>query len=222
MKPSRRTAILAISMLALIAASAPLALASATPFSIQWTAPGDDSLSGRASVYDLRYSNLPITAANFLLAAQISGLPLPAIAGTHETFVVAGLTDGAPWYLAIKSADEAGNWSAISNVMARHGQATDVDPSALALSFSSPWPNPARESVRWAYTAPTAVGLQVDVFDASGRHVRSVASGTREAGRGELSWDLRDDRGGAIGAGVYFVRAHVGSMTTTKRLVVVR
>ena len=221
MNSARGIAPLATWSLLLMAMLWPASIAHTASFSIYWTAPGDDNMIGRSSVYDLRYSNLPITAANFNLATPIPGLPLPAVAGTLESFVVSGLSDGA-FYMAIRSADEIGNWSTISNVLARPGQTTGVDLPSLALAFSSPWPNPARESVRWAYSLPRASQVQVDVFDVTGRHVHTVASGGRGAGKGEWTWDLRDDRGQSISGGVYLVKARIADMEWTKRLIVVR
>ena len=51
-------------------------IAQTTPNSVHlsWTASGDDSLTGTASQYDLRYSTSLITAANFASATQV-GLP---------------------------------------------------------------------------------------------------------------------------------------------------
>jgi len=222
MNHTRSIALLVISSLILVAAQALPSIAS-TPFSIHWTAPGDDSLMGRASIYDLRYSNVPITPANFHQAAQIVGLPVPAPAGTTESFVVSGLPDRAALYLTLRSADEVGNWSTISNTLIRPGQTTFDDPQALlSFSFSSPWPNPARGSAHWVYSMPQTEQVHVDVFDVNGRHVRSIASGQHEAGRGNLSWDLLDHRGQPVGAGVYLVKARLGVMEWTKRLVVVR
>ncbi len=222
MKCTRRIALLAASSLLVVAAPAPASTTSATPFSIHWSAPGDDFRIGRATVYDLRYSSAPLTAANFSLATKLTGLPAPAVAGSPESLVVTGLPDSVAFYLALKSADEVGNWSTISNVVTRPARVAGVDPSPLEVSFSSPWPNPARESVHWRFTLTQAAPLQVDVFDAMGRLVRTVASGERAAGRGDLSWDLRDDRGSPVGAGLYFARARIGSKAWTSRLVVVR
>jgi hypothetical protein len=218
----RCTAWQMIAALALMAAPALALSPSSTPFTIEWTAPGDNGPTGRAALYDLRYSALPITAANFAQGAKITGLPTPGAAGTTESFLVSGLADSASFYMALKAADAAGNWSAVSNVVTRSALTTGVDPSTLELSFSLPRPNPARQSVRWAYAMPQAAWVQVDVFDVTGRHVHAVASGEHEAGRGDLSWDLHDDRGGPVGAGIYFVKARLGAKEWTTRLVVVR
>jgi hypothetical protein len=62
----------------------------------------------------------------------------------------------------------------------------------------------------------------VDAFDAAGRHLRTIASGWRDAGRGEVAWDLRDDSGRPVGAGVYLLRARIGGVVWTRRLVIAR
>jgi hypothetical protein len=222
MRPIRCIAVLASSFLLFLAVPVAVSSAASTPFAIQWTAPGDDSLTGRATSYDLRHSGAPITAANFSSATRLLGIPAPALPGTPESFVISGLLDGTPVYLAIKTADEAGNWSGISNLVIRPAQTTGVGDGVLALSFSSPWPNPARQSVRWAFALPQAAPMQVEVLDIAGRHVQTVASGDRGAGRGELSWDLRGSDGRQVGAGVYFVKAKIGATEWTKRLTVVR
>ena len=40
------------------------------------------------------------------------------------------------------------------------------------------------------------------------------------AGQGEVTWDLHDDGGHAVAAGVYLVRARLGDRTWVSRLVV--
>lgn len=85
---------------------------------LAWTAPGDDSTSGRAAVYDMRYSTRPITAANFDSAARFTATPAPSVAGAPDSVVVSGLLPLTGYWFAIKTADEVGNWSTISNVVA--------------------------------------------------------------------------------------------------------
>jgi|GEM_PF-4306359 len=62
---------------------------------LSWTAPGDDNYVGRATAYDLRYStDSAYLVNNFGSAPQVQGMISPRLAGTHEEFVVAGLTTG--------------------------------------------------------------------------------------------------------------------------------
>lgn len=86
---------------------------------LRWTAVGDDSLTGQATDYDIRYATFPITAANFLSATRWSGVKLPALPGTIENLTVAGLSASTQYWFAVKTLDEAGNVSAISNVITR-------------------------------------------------------------------------------------------------------
>ena len=83
---------------------------------LEWTASGDDGNEGTATSYDLRYSTEMITAANFASATQAVGMPIPAVAGTEESYTVTGLTIGESYFFAIIVYDDKGNASPMSNV----------------------------------------------------------------------------------------------------------
>jgi hypothetical protein len=83
---------------------------------LTWTAPGDDGNTGTASQYDVRYSDVPITAANWGDVSQAPFEPTPQPAGATETFTIHTLTSGMTYYFAFKTADEVPNWSGLSNV----------------------------------------------------------------------------------------------------------
>lgn len=104
--------------LALLLALAPaIAHAQADTLVLVWTAPGDDGAVGQASSYDIRMSTAPIDGSNFDSALQIGGLPSPLVSGSRQRVVVRGLTRGTTYYFALKSTDDVGNTSAISNVL---------------------------------------------------------------------------------------------------------
>lgn len=125
--------------------------ASPTSITLTWTAPGDDGNSGQASQYDLRYSTSPITALNFGTATAATGEPSPQPAGSAETFTVTGLTPGTTYYFAIKTADEAGNWSPMSNVVS---SATDNETNAPATIADLTAILPTENSLTLIWTAP--------------------------------------------------------------------
>jgi hypothetical protein len=84
-------------------------------FTLRWTATGDDSTTGTAEAYDLRYSPTDsIVATNWSQATVLAGLPTPGLAGTHEVHEVHGLEPGT-YYFALKVRDDFDNWSGISN-----------------------------------------------------------------------------------------------------------
>ena len=76
--------------------------------SFTWIAVGDDGHVGTATEYDLRVSNLPITAESWDSCVQIEGEPFPSVAGTREAL---------NYYFAITTADEVPNISGLSNVV---------------------------------------------------------------------------------------------------------
>lgn len=87
----------------------------------------------------------------------------------------------------------------------------------------SPNPSPSgRVSVRFRVES-SRLPTDVSVFDASGRRVRTLASGALTPGVGEELWDGRDTDNHAVPAGVYFVRLTWGNAAqATERVVVVR
>lgn len=94
---------------------------SATPINarsitLNWTAVGDNGNIGTAASYDARYSTAVITAANFSLATQASGEPLPKASGGAESMTVTNLAGATTYYFAIKATDASGNAGGISNV----------------------------------------------------------------------------------------------------------
>jgi subtilisin family serine protease len=84
---------------------------------LRWTSTGDDGNTGKASSYDLRYSQTPITDSNWETAKRATGLPLPQSAGGLEEATVTGLAPDTFYHFAVQVKDNRHNSSAISNVV---------------------------------------------------------------------------------------------------------
>uniref|UniRef100_A0A6M3LMM5 Fibronectin type-III domain-containing protein n=1 Tax=viral metagenome TaxID=1070528 RepID=A0A6M3LMM5_9ZZZZ len=89
-----------------------------------WTATGDDNLEGTAAEYEFRYSTDSATLVNDwdncmpANCTQIIGPPLPAPAGSAETFVATmTLETEVVYYFGMRTADEVSNWSLTSNII---------------------------------------------------------------------------------------------------------
>jgi hypothetical protein len=122
-------------------ATAPAAIANLTvtgvtsnSLAIRWTAPGDDGNTGTAASYDIRYSTSQISNGNWSSATPVTGEPAPAPAGTQQTFTITGLTTGQTYYVAMKTSDDAGNTSGLSNVA--NGTPADTVPPAAVHDLS--------------------------------------------------------------------------------------
>jgi hypothetical protein len=93
-------------------------------------------------------------------------------------------------------------------------------PAALRLLGNQP--NPFNPSTLIACELPAAGRWQVTIFDAQGRRVRTLADGWLAAGRQELRWDGRDDRGAALGSGLYFVRVSGATGSVSGKLLLLK
>ena len=189
---------------------------------LTWTAPGDDSLAGTASLYDIRYSFEPINDDNFPFALRVAVLR-PSRAGRTESFTVTNLLPGFDYYFAIRTADDVGNWSRVSNLAFRPGRAISLETVTPQFGLSLPWPNPVRDKANFTLTMPHPGLARVEVFDAAGRLVERIVGGQRGAGTFNVGWTLRDWRGNPVGAGLYLIRARLdGDKEIIRRVTVVR
>src|SRR5262249_3466508 len=133
---------------------------SGSAVTLRWNAPGDDGVTGRACCYDLRWSTAPIADADFNSDTMVTNPPTPSVAGTAATNQITALPQHTWLYFAMKTTDESGNVSALSNVAciklgspnqycegggftARRTPSTETG-SGLALQAA--WPNPNRGS----------------------------------------------------------------------------
>jgi hypothetical protein len=104
---------------------------------LTWSSPGDDGLTGLAAGYDLRYSTSPINDANFASASAVSPQPVPLVAGSAQSYLALNLSAGTTYYFAIKTRDEAGNWSGLSNVRTVQTTATDAKSPAAVRDLTA-------------------------------------------------------------------------------------
>ncbi len=87
---------------------------------LTWTAPGDDGNIGQAGAYDIRYNTVPINAATWETSTQVENEPTPKLAMSSESFSFGLMIEyDVTYYFAIKTVDDAGNWSGLSNIATR-------------------------------------------------------------------------------------------------------
>ena len=99
-------------------------------------------------------------------------------------------------------------------------ETTDVgDGGNVRIRLARPSPDPARGSLTLRFTLPRAAGIELAIFDATGRRVRTLASGQHEPGAHAIGWDLRDERGRALSAGLYFARLEADGQRLTQKFV---
>ncbi|MFN8589772.1 MAG: S8 family serine peptidase [Candidatus Eisenbacteria bacterium] len=100
-----------------------------TSVRVRWTNTGDDSLTGRAALVEIRYAT-PSLDGVFYTTSRSWVVMGPSEAGVEQETWIEGLTEGRVYDFAMRVRDEAGNWSAISN--ADTARLTALAPDAVA------------------------------------------------------------------------------------------
>jgi Tol biopolymer transport system component len=110
-----------------------LSITSISEFTMQltWEAPGDDGMEGQAESYDLRYSLTPLTEQNWESAQSVSPLPTPGPSGSRDATDVEGLFSLTTYHFGLKSTDDSGNESGLSNTVA--GSTLPLEPVQLTF-----------------------------------------------------------------------------------------
>jgi hypothetical protein len=162
------------------------------------------------------------TAGDFASGALFDPAP-PDTVGTAQRYVVHGLAPGARYFFALRTRDDAGNWSATSNLVTLvtspghlRPPRVEIPPTIVARI------EPGRLPVLLEWSAAESEEGQaraIEVFDVSGRRLRRLRLGA--GGAGESRWDGRDESGHRLPAGLYFARLTSGSLRAQARVVLI-
>jgi hypothetical protein len=84
------------------------------------------------------------------------------------------------------------------------------------------YPNPFSNSTTISFFLNQSQKVSIQIFDETGKFVRTLTDAKMQAGTHQLVWNAKDEKGNAVNAGIYFLRMQAGDYTETKKLVVVR
>ncbi|HTM58047.1 MAG TPA: hypothetical protein VL123_06500 [Candidatus Udaeobacter sp.] len=126
-------------------------------------------------------------------------------------------------------AGAAGSWYKLSAIDA-HGNESpyavlgpngtlDTDAGVALLALARPSPSPASRTSVMHFSLPRAESARLAIYDPSGRRVRVLIEGPLNAGVHEATFDLIDDAGRRVPAGLYFVRLETPGRCLSARLV---
>jgi hypothetical protein len=100
---------------------------------------------------------------------------------------------------------------------------TPSDPPALARATLSAHPNPFNPTGSFVIDMPTAALGSLRIYDASGRHVRTLFQRRQlTAGAQEAFWNGRDERGRSVTSGIYFARLAAGGAVVAEKVVLLK
>jgi Zn-dependent metalloprotease len=92
----------------------------------------------------------------------------------------------------------------------------------LAFELQQNHPNPFNPSTRVAFSLDRGGPASLQVFDARGRHVRTLVDGDLPAGAHTVTWSGDDAQGRPVSSGVYFYRLVAGDQQAERRMLLVK
>ena len=90
------------------------------------------------------------------------------------------------------------------------------------FELGPPVPNPTSGALSFTVALPRAARVSVRVFRANGERVRTVYDGDLPAGRRDLTWDGRDQRGMRAASGAYYLRLASGAVRRSRKVMMVQ
>jgi hypothetical protein len=166
------------------------------------------------------------TTYPLLLLGTQSGDNLLALYGPHENYVVINKQGIVRYHADIDW--DFGNRFHLDEIrgcvdsLVSGTVGVDDPPARIGFALTSE-PNPfhARTSVELAVPSGTP-SARVTVHDLAGRRLATLWDGAIAGGRARASWDGNNDRGTPQPAGVYLIRAEIGKVQLSRRVIRLR
>lgn len=168
---------------------------------LEWTAPKDDQ--GTVIRYIIKYLTRPITKpADWYEAEELSQTLVPKTPGSKESLMVDNIPPGT-YYFAIKSVDDKGNKSWLSN------STVSAVINSIRNSLLSGFPNPfnlnQNSTITYRYVIEKQSKVILQMATLNGKIIKEWNRGTESAGYHQFDWDGKDDSGNMIQPGIYIL-----------------
>jgi hypothetical protein len=141
------------------------------------------------------------------------------LSSTPDTTLVDASAPATTLYYIVTAADVHENESAPSNEVSVGTTGAEEPPSLAYLLVLANRPNPFASSTVFRMSLPAASTVAVDVFDVTGRRVRSEKL-ARDTGWQDIRFDGRDDAGTPLASGTYFYRIAAAGQTVTRKILI--
>jgi hypothetical protein len=185
------------------------------------------------------------TGNNVVLAFSFSGTALSAVSEyTHLVTLSATVNngfDGLNVVLEAVDSDLGGPNQTRLIVSSATGSAIDSDfheaewtvgsdsfvldnelVSPVSFSLGNNYPNPFNPSTTIEYSIAEPSFVNLSIFDASGRLVKTLISESKVADNYSISWDGVNDNGVSVSAGMYLYKIDAGSFVETRKMLLVK
>ncbi|MCB0717807.1 MAG: T9SS type A sorting domain-containing protein [Bacteroidetes bacterium] len=165
---------------------------------------------------------ISVLGATYELAADAL-----VISDDNVTVDGGGLQDGM--FVEIRGSQVDEGVFTVTKVKILSGQLVGTEtadlPTGSGLVLHSNYPNPFSDKTTIEYTVPeerATFETTIEIFDLTGRRVRTLAKGATSTGLHSVTWDARDDAGRAVASGLYFYKVRNGEASEVRTMILVR
>jgi hypothetical protein len=102
------------------------------------------------------------------------------------------------------------------------GTGVESPPREGGVLLNAAVPNPSSARTTFSFDLREPMSVRFDLLDASGRHVTTLASGSRPAGHTIVDWQGRDDASAPVASGTYFAVLRAGGEVRVGKFAIVR
>ncbi|MCX7785823.1 MAG: T9SS type A sorting domain-containing protein [candidate division WOR-3 bacterium] len=96
------------------------------------------------------------------------------------------------------------------------------NPNQLITKLYNAKPNPFRNLTTIYYSLSTKTKVSLNIYDVSGRLVKTLVNGEQTPGFYNVMWNSQDNQNQLVSKGVYFYRLHTSNYNSSKKLVIIQ
>jgi hypothetical protein len=146
---------------------------------------------------------------------------VPIDATGHATFEMTRWNETDHVYMGVELKRACGSSGKDFKFSAQTSTVMDVAEGALparVVRLEQNTPNPFNLVTTIKYTTSKTAAVQADIYDAGGRHVRTLLNTTQQAGEHQVRWFGDDDAGRHVPVGLYLYTVRVGDEIATSKM----
>lgn len=168
----------------------------------------------------------PVDGTTYLAGQDLGGGSVVVYAGALSEVTDTGLAGDEDYFYQAYAFDRLRNHADAAETTGSTGSSVGVEAVdgvvPAVLRIGAPQPNPSPSMTAFDVAVPRAADVDVRIYDASGRQVRTLLHGALAAGTYRVSWDGRSSAGLEVAPGAYFAELRIGAERVTRRIVRVR
>ena len=140
---------------------------------------------------------------------------------TETAFTDVGESLSSRFYKLV-AVDLHGNTSSCALLRPEEIIGADTGSKASVFALGQNHPNPFNPSTRIDFSTDERTHVTLEVYDVSGRLIRTLVSREMEAGVHWAEWDGQDEQGGEVASGTYLIRLRAGEKTQGRKAVLLK